>query len=266
MVAPSAASDHARLLLVAGLDSLPIDVTPIGGRRGFDASAPLQDYAATDGTFVVQAEELDRLELHLNTTKGRRFDGYMRTPSGLAALPAGSQLDATGVFAWQTGAGFVGSYDFVFVELSGGLAVERVDVRIVLNPKRSDRVGPQAVIDAPAARASDGAPIVVPAGGFAVTGWAADFSSAVDAGVDVVHVWAYRVDGGGSTDPVFVGPALVNSSRPDVGALCGTLFSKTGYGVVVNTLPPGMYDIAVFAYSTVTHRFAPAQIVRVIVK
>jgi hypothetical protein len=122
------------------------------------------------------------------------------------------------------------------------------------------------VIDAPAARASDGTPIVVSKDGFAVTGWAADFSSTIDSGVDVVHVWAYRVDGVGATDPIFVGPALVNGSRPDVGALYGARFSNTGYGLVVNTLPPGTYDIAVFAYSTVTQTFAPAQVVRVIVR
>jgi hypothetical protein len=36
----------------------------------------------------------------------------------------------------------------------------------------------------------------------------------------------------------------------------GQQFTNSAYGLVVNRLPPGTYDIAVFAYSTVAHRFA----------
>jgi hypothetical protein len=31
-------------------------------------------------------------------------------------------------------------------------------------------------------------------------------------------------------------------------------------------MPPGAYDLAVFAYSTVTNRFLPARVVRVVLK
>ena len=263
LAAPSVSSRASAGASSADVESLPVDETPIAGRRGFDTSAPLREYGATAGTIVVQAEELDRIELHFKAGKGRRSDGYMRTPSGLAALPAGSQIDsATGVFSWQAGAGFIGAYDLVFVESTGGVPAARVNVRIVLHPKRSDRVGPQTIVDAPAEHAPDGTPVVVSAGGFVVTGWAADFSSTFDNGVEVVHVWAYRIDGGAS-NPVFIGPAIVDGSRPDVAAIYGERFGRSGYGVTVTGLAPGTYDIAVFPFSTVVRDFTPPRVVRV---
>ena len=266
VMASARAADVMAGVTADDLDRLPVDQLLASGRRGFDLSAPLENYGVAD-PIVIQTEELDRVELNFGTAVDSRFNGYLRTPSGLGSLPVGSQLDpVTGIFVWQAGVGFVGTYDFVFIRSVSGQAVARRDVKIILNPMHSTRVGPQTVIDAPAARGSDGTPSVVSKDGFAVTGWAADFSSTVDSGVDVVHVWAYPVNGGGANDPIFVGPALVNGSRPDVGALYGARFGKTGYGLVVNTLPPGIYDIAVFAYSTVSQTFAPAQIVRVIVR
>jgi hypothetical protein len=249
------------------LDRLPVDQLPISGRRGFDLTAPLENYGAAGGSVIVQAEELDRIELHLGTVANSRYSGYMRTRSGLASLPVGSQLDlATGVFVWQAGVGFVGAYEFVFVRSVNGQAVAYRDVEIVLNPMHSTRVGAQTMIDVPG-RAADGGPTVVSAAGFVVSGWAADVSSTVDNGVDVVHVWATRLDGGAAeSDPVFIGPALVNGSRPDVAAIYGSRFGQSGYGIVVRGLAPGTYDIAVFAYSTESHAFAPARTVRVVVR
>lgn len=248
-------------------DRLPIDRSPISGRRGFDLTAPLDNYAGVNGVTIVQAEELDRIELHLGSSANSRYSGYLRTPAGLSPLPIGSQLDpATGVFVWQPGVAFVGTYEFVFTRSLNGQAVAHRDVKIVLNPMRSTRVGPQTVIDVPG-HAADGGPAVVSAAGFVVTGWAADLSSTVDNGVDVVHVWATRLDGGAAASaPVFVGPALVNGSRPDVGALFGARFGESGYGIVVRGLAPGTYDIAVFAYSTELNGFGPAQTVRVVVR
>ena len=63
--------------------------------------------------------------------------------------------------------------------------------------------------------------------------------------------------------PVFVGVAAYGGARPDVAAIYGERFLKSGYGLRVEGLAPGTYDLAVFAYSTVTRGFAPAKIVRV---
>jgi len=281
-VPPAAASLAAATLTADDVDALPPDDTSVGGRRGFDMTAPLQPYDVVNGSVTVPDEELDRIELQFGAAvsgaaingaamggaaSGRSYVAYLRTPSGLSPLPIGSRFDgAAGVFVWQPGVGFVGAYQFVFLRLANGQPVAKTEVRIILNPKRTGRVGAQTVIDAPAANAPGGGPTIVSASGFAVTGWASDFNSTIDNGVDVVHVWGYRVDGQGNPDPAFLGPALVGGNRPDVGALYGARFARSGYGLVVNSLPPGTYDIAVFAYSTVSNSFAPAQTVRVVVK
>jgi hypothetical protein len=158
------------------------------------------------------------------------------------------------------GVGFFGAYDFVFVRWNDGVATARQDVRITLNARGSNRVGPQTIIDVPSASASVGR-------AFYVGGWAADLDSTVDSGVNTVHVWAYPIDASGhGGNPIFIGPATYGGARPDVAAVYGDRFANSGYGVIANTLPPGTYDIAVFAYSTVVNNFTPAKVVRVVVR
>jgi hypothetical protein len=219
------------------------------GRRGFDLNAPLRQYSPNANGFVtVQSEELDRIELQTKATAAA-----LLTTEGRQPLPMGAGLDADGVFTWQPVAGFAGAYDFVFT----GAAGERF-VRIVLNPKGSGRVGPQIVIDTPSSgsRLAQNQP-------FTVAGWAADLDDDLSTGVDAIHVWAYPLGGG---DPIFVGLAALGGTRPDVAAVYGSRFTKTGYGVTGTGLPAGDYDLAVFAWSTMRQGFAPARTVRVTVR
>ena len=242
--------------LAAEIAAAASDPRAITGRRGYDTSTAFRRYSAANGVITVQSEELDRIELRLGGGQG--LTGYMRTGSSLTALPIGSALNATtGVFTWQPGVGFVGSYDLAFVRWAGGRAVSRQDVRVVLNPKGSNRVGPQVVIDLPSKNGAD------VHDGFLVAGWAADLDSMVDVGVDTVHVWAYPIDGDA---PIFIGAAAFGGSRPDVAAIYTERFSRSGYGIEVKGLPRGTYDIAVFAYSTVADEFVPAKTVRVRVR
>jgi hypothetical protein len=184
----------------------------------------------------------------------------------------------------------VHEYDLVFVQRRQGRAVLRQDVRFVLQPKQSNRVGPQVVIDAPAsAQATAGEPVSV-GRSFLVAGWAVDLDETVGTGVDTLHVWAYpasacgpreesesssaaaRASGGGAPlasnkcDPIFIGPAAYGGSRPDVAAIFGDQFRTSGYGIIVDSLPSGTYDVAVFAWSTVRDGFVPAKTVRVTVR
>lgn len=86
-------------------------------------------------------------------------------------------------------------------------------------------------------------------------------------GVNTVHVWAYPVDARGNRlDPIFIGPAIYGGARPDVAAVYGDRFGNSGYGIIVNGLPPGTYDITVFAYSTVVNAFTAASVVRISVR
>ena len=239
-----------------------LDPAVISGRRGFAADAPLRRFRPDAGGIVtVHAEEIDRIELHLadaqsNATRSS-YSGYLRAGADLLPLPIGSSLDAaTGELTWQPGVGFVGTYDFVFVRSTDGHAVSRQDVRIVLHPKASGRVGSQIVIDTPARQQDVGQP-------FVLAGWAIDLDDAVGTGIDTLHVWAYPLAGG---DPMFIGAATYGGARPDVAALHGNRFKPSGYSLLVQGLTPGNYDLAVFGWSTAAGGFAPAKTVRVTVR
>jgi hypothetical protein len=248
-------------MLTSEIAAAPPDLSAVRGRRGFDLDLPLRTYTPSSGAIDVQAEELDRIELHLSSTAQHHYTGYLQTPEGTRPLPVGSSLDAsTGTFTWMPGVGFYGTYHLTFVRWSGDDAVARQDVRITLSAKGSNRIGPQTIIDVPKVGATVGSP-------FFVGGWAADLDSTVDSGVDTVHVWAYPIDAHGNRlDPIFIGPAIYGGTRPDVAAVYGDRFGDSGYGIIVNGLPPGTYDIAVFAYSTVVNTFTPATVVRITVR
>ena len=85
---------------------------PIWGRRGFDPYAAFESFEpGSDGVVAIEIPELGRVELWL----GHGAAGELMTPGGRAPLPIGSHLDAdSGRFTWNPGAGFVGTYDFVF--------------------------------------------------------------------------------------------------------------------------------------------------------
>jgi len=243
----SGARNSSGAMLSGTADAVPYTriAASLTGRRGFDLDTPLQTYTPdATGRITIQAEELDRIELKVG--KGR--PGYSRVNGALLPLTTGARLDeATGLFTWHPGVAFLGAHDFVL----GGR-----DVRIVLHPKASGRVGPQTVIDV--------------ASGAVIAGWAADLDSQVDAGVDAIHVWAYPADpstgsGQAGSDPIWVGVAQYGGARPDVAAVYGARFLTSGYGLRVEGLAPGTYDLAVFAFSTVRRSFAPAKVVRVIV-
>lgn len=234
-----ASSSVAAPTLEAELAGASIDASPVDARRGYTPDEPLRRYTpAADGRITLQAEELDRIEV---ATAGATA-GYLVSAGAVRSLPVGSSFDPnTGSFIWQPGVGFIGAYDFAFTRRDGGRVV-RQDVRVVLNPKGSNRVGPQVVIDY---------------AGDIVAGWAADLDSPLDTGIDVIHVWAYPRNGG---DPIFVGQAAYGGKRPDVAAVYGDRFLKSGFGLRVTNLEPGDYTLAVFAWSSANGRWLPARV------
>jgi hypothetical protein len=118
---------------------------------------------------------------------------------------------------------------------------------------------PDMAIDNPATLGAGAAtPLANP---FHVGGWALDRGAAAGSGVDAVHVWAFPIDGGA---PQFVGVAAP-TLRPDVAAIVGPQFLGSGFLLTGATLPPGTYDLAVFARSTVTQSFNNWRVVRVTV-
>jgi hypothetical protein len=87
---------------------------------------------------------------------------------------------------------------------------------------------------------------------FSVAGWAVDLASPSGPGVSTVHVWAYPSAGGA---PISLGAASMGYFRPDVAVAFGDWkFSSPGFGLSAN-LPPGEYDLVVFAFSSVAGTF-----------
>ena len=238
------------------VDALPSETGPLMARRGFALDDPLRALEnAGDGRFTLTGEELDRFEMQIGERGRDSWTGYLRTAAGLAPLPLGSHFDGeTQTFTWLAGPGFVGRYDFLFVRSSGGEALSRRDVTVILQPKGFFST-PRLVIDTPG-------PEQTIAGPFMVTGWAIDPRSP-GRGIDTVHVWAY---GEGGADPVFLGAAAIGLVRSDIAALFGDSARDSGYQLSVRGLPPGRYMIAVFPRSTVTGDFLPAGTTSIVVR
>ncbi|HVJ26488.1 MAG TPA: hypothetical protein VM493_03065, partial [Vicinamibacterales bacterium] len=96
-----------------------------------------------------------------------------------------------------------------------------------------------------------------------VTGWALDLGSAVNSGVNAVHVWAYPTNGAA---PILVGTGDYGFSRPDVGNAFGSSrFTNSGFDVHGN-LPPGDYTVVAFAHSSVMGAFNNAALVSIRVR
>jgi fibronectin type III domain protein len=115
--------------------------------------------------------------------------------------------------------------------------------------------GPLAAIDAPAAGL-----VSQP---FSIDGWSIDPSASAGTGVDQVSIFAYP-QGGGSALPL--GVAVYGLPRPDVAAVFGPRFLNSRYQLVIDTLPPGIYDLEVRARSTGNGQTVPSARVRVTVR
>jgi hypothetical protein len=115
---------------------------------------------------------------------------------------------------------------------------------------------PRMSVDSP----SSGARVL--SNGFGVAGWAIDAAASGTPGVDAVHVWAYPTSG---APAFFVGAAAYGVARPDVGrAFAQPSFGSSGFQLNA-IVPPGTYDLAVFAHSTIANAFNNVQLVRVTV-
>jgi pimeloyl-ACP methyl ester carboxylesterase len=241
-------------MLSADVDALPLATGPVSGRRGFDRRQPLETLQHTGARTSTGAEELDRIELRLDVDGAGDYAGYQRVGSRLTPLPIGSHIEGS-TFTWQLAAGFLGSFDLVFVRYNGGQPIARRDVRVTIYPQGT-LTRPQVVIDTPS-------PEQAPGGAFKLTGWAVDPASRSGTGISFVSVWAYPLRG---SRPVFVGRGDTRGRRPDVGAVYGVNFQDSGFEFRTSGLARGAYDLAVFAWSESEGTFLPARVVRVTVR
>jgi hypothetical protein len=100
--------------------------------RGYNVNSR-PEFLAPDrnGNYSVEIEELDRIELKLDTV-----EGYSLVDGKRQQLPIGSTL-RDGVFYWQLGPGFLAEHSFVFLRPEGTLVRLYVIVR-PKSPSRSD--------------------------------------------------------------------------------------------------------------------------------
>ncbi len=114
---------HDRIALANTRDMLPIgavrDTLPTGVARD---GLPSRDRQGA----VVQIQELDRIELNLGAVKG-----YLLLNGERRELPIGSTL-LNGVFYWQPGPGFLGTFQLNFE----GPDLPDAAVTVVIQPKR----------------------------------------------------------------------------------------------------------------------------------
>ena len=143
-----------------------------------------------------------------------------------------------------------GGYRIVaYGRLTATGAFSAVDVRSVVIEG-----GSLLAVDAPAAFATVSRT-------FLVGGWAIDPAATSGSGVDTIHVWAYPV-APATGPPVFLGvPSF--GFRPDIAAIFGSQFGNAGYTLVVSSLPPGNWDVVVYAHSAVSGTFDTARLVRI---
>jgi hypothetical protein len=164
---------------------------------------------------------------------------------GSRFLNSGFHIDVMGMAA--------GMYDIVVLPrstVSGAFEVARVS-RVMIDPSVL------MTVDSPATNSTVSS-------SFTLSGWALDRRATLNGGVDLLHVWAYPNPGSG-TAPLWLGVAVTGLSRPDVGAAFGSQYSFGGFSLPAN-LAPGLYEIVLFAHSTVSNTFENARVVRITVQ
>lgn len=121
-------------------NAVSFDSTPVLVKKGFGPDAKsVEIHVGGDDVFLIEINELDRLELHLSpdSTPKKGYHGYAVVGDSLRDLPIGSTLDtAHGVFSWQPGPGFVGEYDLVFAVPGGGGKTMKKQITVNIIPRR----------------------------------------------------------------------------------------------------------------------------------
>ncbi|MCP5107555.1 MAG: hypothetical protein GY950_29475 [bacterium] len=88
-----------------------------------------------NGNIKIGSRPMERVVIGLENMALRR--GYLAVNGQLRSLPTGSTLDReTGIFYWQPGPGFMGTFRFVFVAEGPGNEKYRVDMTVNIVPVR----------------------------------------------------------------------------------------------------------------------------------
>jgi subtilisin family serine protease len=144
----ASASHRANAFFTPGpglqLSRLPVVRTlPVRVKTGFRVDSPARAvYPGRQGTFSIKIAEMERVEIEFFKTSPltSNLEPRMFTAK---PLPIGATLDGRrGIFYWQPGPGFVGTYDFAFVTKGPSDEWTRVPVRIIIVPHPGVRLNP----------------------------------------------------------------------------------------------------------------------------
>ena len=109
-------------------------------KRGFcrDIDQPII-HVDDNGIIEIKIKELERVEFRFEGTMGlaplSTYTGFLVIDDCFRSLPIGSTLDTNrGIFSWQPGPGFYGTYEFVFIK-TDGIDRRRVRLRVKILPK-----------------------------------------------------------------------------------------------------------------------------------
>jgi len=113
---------------------------PIAVKKGFaETTEPREIYPDENGLITIESEELQRIELHLPAAQGlfpSYYIGCQLVGHRVRPLPIGSFLDSEkGIFYWQPGPGFVGSYRLVFIKKVPWGEYSKIKISLNILPK-----------------------------------------------------------------------------------------------------------------------------------
>jgi len=114
-------------------------LAPIFLKRGYyHDSAPQTLYPDKEGIIHIVIKEDERIEIGLRDqgSGAYRYFGYLVIGQEQRTLPIGSFLDSSkGIFYWQPGPGYIGMYNFVFVEKNPKGKTSKKQTKITITPK-----------------------------------------------------------------------------------------------------------------------------------
>jgi hypothetical protein len=110
-------------------------------KKGYNPDNELETlYADGNGHYTIEIKELERLIIYLEdldtSSDSGYYQGYLVNGDPLKPLPIGSTLDRSrGVFYWQPGPGFLGTFRLVFIKTDQEGNIIGKDVRVNVIPK-----------------------------------------------------------------------------------------------------------------------------------
>jgi Putative Ig domain/Carboxypeptidase regulatory-like domain len=116
----------------ASVDPVPLSDTSVTVRRdGRTVHHAWKD----DAVRALVLAPMERLEIQLGTVDdgcSARWSGFLIKDSALTELPVGSSLDPAGIFYWQTGPGFAGRFDLLFLRTDCNGHKQRLPLSVMI--------------------------------------------------------------------------------------------------------------------------------------